>query len=418
MAIRRLSLRPALVALALAGVALVPACGADDSGDDAGAGGPGPAGAPPSGGATVSTGGAGGAPSAGGVATGGAPGAGGLATSGASTGGAASGGAPASGGDVAIGGSGAITGGAPGGGGATPSETGGSATGGVTTGGATAGGATTGGTVTGGGTAIGGDTPLGGAGTAGASAGLGGGAGADAGAAGSTASQGGVGGGGAGGAAPGVGLGWPIDCDLGVDCQVGYPDTDGDGVAFDCGAPGYAGHQGTDISIDWAAMDAGTDVLAADDGEVLWVFDGHYDRCPDPAEPDCAEPTLDMAPGVQSGYLVCTDARDDYCVGTSYTTDCFFCFAGANVVVIRHPEGSVAFATRYDHLRNGSIVVEPGQTVRRGDKIAEVGSAGNSTGPHLHFEVWVGGYYVLADPWAGPCGPNLGPSLWDPSLGL
>ncbi|MBN2191708.1 MAG: M23 family metallopeptidase [Polyangiaceae bacterium] len=62
------------------------------------------------------------------------------------------------------------------------------------------------------------------------------------------------------------------------------------------------------------------------------------------------------------------------------------------MVVIRHPVGSVAFATRYDHLRNGSIVVEPGQIVRRGDKIAEVGSAGNSTGPHLRFEVWVGGY--------------------------
>ncbi|MBN2196022.1 MAG: hypothetical protein JW751_24610 [Polyangiaceae bacterium] len=46
------------------------------------------------------------------------------------------------------------------------------------------------------------------------------------------------------------------------------------------------------------------------------------------------------------------------------------------------------------------------------------GAAGNSTGPHLHFEVWVGGFYVLADPWAGPCGPNPGPSLWDPSLRL
>jgi len=407
MAIRKPSLRPVLAALVLAGAALVPACGADDSGDDSGAGGSGPAGAPPSGGAPASTGGTsagtGGTPAAGGAATGGEPGVGG-----GDNGGAASGGVAATGGAVAVGGSRA------GSGGANPSETGGSATGGIgSTGGGATGGVTTGGTVAGGGAAIGGDAPLGGAGAAGAAAGLGGGAGADAGAGGA-----GVGGGGAGGAAPRLGLGWPIDCVLGVDCQVAYPDTDGDGVAFDCGAPGYAGHQGTDISIDWAAMDAGTDVLAADDGEVLWVFDGHYDRCPDAAEPDCAEPALDMAPGVQSGYLVCTDARDEYCVGTEYTTDCFFCFAGANVVVIRHPEGSVAFATRYDHLRNGSIVVEPGQTVRRGDKIAEVGSAGNSTGPHLHFEVWVGGYYVLADPWAGPCGPNRGPSLWDPSLGL
>jgi murein DD-endopeptidase MepM/ murein hydrolase activator NlpD len=70
------------------------------------------------------------------------------------------------------------------------------------------------------------------------------------------------------------------------------------------------------------------------------------------------------------------------------------------------------FATRYDHLRTNSILVSPGEFVSKGQKIAEVGSAGASTSPHLHFEVWGTGFYELADPWAGSCGPNFDSPLW------
>jgi murein DD-endopeptidase MepM/ murein hydrolase activator NlpD len=45
------------------------------------------------------------------------------------------------------------------------------------------------------------------------------------------------------------------------------------------------------------------------------------------------------------------------------------------------------------HLRRGSIPVRPGQHVRAGDLVGEVGNTGRSFGAHLHFEVWVGGWY-------------------------
>lgn len=53
-----------------------------------------------------------------------------------------------------------------------------------------------------------------------------------------------------------------------------------------------------------------------------------------------------------------------------------------NLVKIQHPDGSV---TLYAH--NQKILVREGQAVEQGELIAEMGSTGYSTGPHLHFEV-------------------------------
>jgi murein DD-endopeptidase MepM/ murein hydrolase activator NlpD len=63
--------------------------------------------------------------------------------------------------------------------------------------------------------------------------------------------------------------------------------------------------------------------------------------------------------------------------------------AVGKVVVIFHGFG---MTSRYGHLNK--VFVKVGQRVKRGDKIAEVGMTGKTTGPHLHYEVKINGVPV------------------------
>lgn len=61
-----------------------------------------------------------------------------------------------------------------------------------------------------------------------------------------------------------------------------------------------------------------------------------------------------------------------------------------NVIIIKHADD---FISVYKH--NGNLLREQGDFVKSGEVIASVGSTGEfSTGPHLHFELWSGGYAV------------------------
>ena len=133
-----------------------------------------------------------------------------------------------------------------------------------------------------------------------------------------------------------------------------YPDRQADGIMirFD-GATGYAydGHRGTDF-----AVPSNTPVVAADDGTVI------YSEWSD-----------------SGGWGVVIDHADD--------------------------------RTAYFH--NNELFVYPGQHVSRGQLIALSGSTGNSTGPHVHFEV-----RDLLTPWHsidpyGWTGPGQDPWRWD-----
>ena len=59
------------------------------------------------------------------------------------------------------------------------------------------------------------------------------------------------------------------------------------------------------------------------------------------------------------------------------------------ILVISHGFG---MTTRYSHL--SKVMVRVGQKVKRGDKVAEVGMTGRTTGPHLHYEVRLNGIPV------------------------
>lgn len=60
-----------------------------------------------------------------------------------------------------------------------------------------------------------------------------------------------------------------------------------------------------------------------------------------------------------------------------------------NHIIIKHNNG---YETKYFHCKQ--LLVKEGDMVKRGDIIAVVGTTGNSTGPHLHFELHIDGNAV------------------------
>ena len=104
--------------------------------------------------------------------------------------------------------------------------------------------------------------------------------------------------------------------------------------------PSYAGHTGIDINIGVK----GKSVVAAKDGVVI------------------VSEALRSSSGAYKSY--------------------------GEYIMIKHSNGTV---TLYGHLKAGSRKVKVGQKVSKGQVIGTVGSTGNSSGTHLHFEVRVNG---------------------------
>lgn len=136
----------------------------------------------------------------------------------------------------------------------------------------------------------------------------------------------------------------------------------------------YDGHRGTDYGLfpfSWNKVDAGdVQVIAAAAGTIVAAAN--------------------------------VDPTDHNCGGSSNDP--------WNYVALVHADGRM---TVYGHLRYNSLTPKGvGQTVAQGEILGEVASSGNSSGPHLHFEVRYGGFSTLewVDPYAGP--HSQAQSLW------
>lgn len=153
-------------------------------------------------------------------------------------------------------------------------------------------------------------------------------------------------------------LDWPVDCQPGTTCFIeDYIDHDPGPNARDyaCGLNTRDDHKGTDIALfSFDAIEGeGVAVVAAAPGTVLRTRDGMADD------------------------RLMRGVTDDNACG--------------NAVILAHADG---WETYYCHLKNGSVVVKPGDLVQPGDPLGRVGLSGQTTHPHLHFGVFHNGRQI------------------------
>ncbi len=89
-------------------------------------------------------------------------------------------------------------------------------------------------------------------------------------------------------------------------------------------------------------------------------------------------------------------------------------------IVVDHNIGGSVVSTVYGHMWESGVLVSTGDTVRAGQEIGRVGSDGESSGPHLHFEVVPGGRFSGGDqidplPWLQGAAEPGGGSTQSPS---
>ena len=157
-----------------------------------------------------------------------------------------------------------------------------------------------------------------------------------------------------------------------VDHDAAYPNQLLD---YNCGqrtydTPSGYNHGGTDYFLwpfSWNKMDSSdVEIISAAVGTIVNKSDGNFDRS-------------------------CSSNNNNW-----------------NAVYIQHADGSVVW---YGHMKTNSLTTKlVGATVTQGEYLGVVGSSGNSTGPHLHLEIYDPSSN-LNDPYQGACN-NFNSSSW------
>ncbi len=156
---------------------------------------------------------------------------------------------------------------------------------------------------------------------------------------------------------------------VGATPHTGHRWSIGEEFALDIGKLGGKGldHSGSgDRFADFYAY--GADVLAAANGKIIAAVDGAHENEDALERPD--------------------ESLEDYSKRYNALQRALMSRGAAgllgNYVVIDH--GNAEFAL-YAHLQPGSVRVRVGENVREGTPVGHLGSSGNSTAPHLHFQV-------------------------------
>ena len=154
---------------------------------------------------------------------------------------------------------------------------------------------------------------------------------------------------------------------------------------YNCGTRAYDGHNGLDIDLQpysWKMVDDETVwVVAAADGIIVDGDDGNFDE----------------------------NCDWDNITGPNW----------GNFIVLMHEDSTISV---YVHMKEASVIpVTIGQRISRGQYLGVVASSGRSTGPHLHFGVYINNVFNsdgslfdrgdLKEPFYGSCNTSL-PSFW------